>query len=196
MGLTGILDMVQESPTYQGALATLAAATNGAGPLRVTVPDAARSYLIACLCRDLHRPVLLVTAKPEDADHLSDDLATIFNRDADDAFPVLRLPESEALPYERLAEDAEISHGRLNVLSTLLYLFMGYICLFYINPLLAQLPYEGLIWLISGGAAYTIGVFFYAMDDKIPYNHAIWHACVLFGSFSHFMSVFFYVLPS
>ena len=86
--------------------------------------------------------------------------------------------------------------GRYNVVSTLLYLCMGYICLFYINPLLAKLPYEGLVWLISGGAAYTIGVFFYAMDDKIPYNHAIWHACVLFGSFSHFMSVFFYVLPS
>lgn len=86
--------------------------------------------------------------------------------------------------------------GRYNIISTLLYLCMGYICLFYINPLLAQLPYEGLIWLISGGAAYTIGVFFYAMDDKIPYNHAIWHGCVLFGSFSHFISIFFYVLPS
>ena len=86
--------------------------------------------------------------------------------------------------------------GKYNVISTILYLCMGYICLFYINPLLTKLPYEGLIWLISGGAAYTIGIFFYAMDDKIPYNHAIWHACVLFGSFSHFMSIFFYVLPS
>ncbi|SUZ78280.1 uncharacterized protein METZ01_LOCUS31134 [marine metagenome] len=86
--------------------------------------------------------------------------------------------------------------GKYNVISTLFYLFMGYLCLFYINPLLAKLPYEGLMWLISGGAAYTIGVFFYAMDGKIPYNHAIWHACVLFGSFSHFISIFFYVLPS
>ena len=86
--------------------------------------------------------------------------------------------------------------GKYNVISTLLYLCMGYICLFYINPLLSKLPYEGLVWLVVGGAAYTIGVFFYAMDDKIPYNHAILHACVLFGSFSHFMSVFFYVLPS
>lgn len=116
--------MVQESPTYQGALASLASATNGAGPLRFTVPDAARSYIIACLCRDLHRTVLLVTAKPEDADRLSDDLTTIFSKEdhpeAEAAFPVLRLPESEALPYERLAEDAEIAHGRLNVLSALL----------------------------------------------------------------------------
>jgi len=86
--------------------------------------------------------------------------------------------------------------GKYNVISTILYLCMGYICLFYINPLLTKLPYEGLVWLIIGGAAYTIGVFFYAMYDKIPYNHAIWHACVLFGSFSHFMSIFFYVLPS
>jgi transcription-repair coupling factor (superfamily II helicase) len=124
MGLSGILDMVQESPTYQGALVTLASAVNGAGPLRVTVPDAARTYLIACLCRDLHRTMLLVTAKPEDADRLSDNLATIFSKEdgseAGSTFPILRLPESEALPYERLAEDAEISHGRLNVLSALL----------------------------------------------------------------------------
>ena len=86
--------------------------------------------------------------------------------------------------------------GKYNVISTILYLCMGYICLFYINPLLSKLPYEGLVWLIIGGAAYTIGVFFYFMDKKIPYNHAIWHICVLIGSFSHFMSIFFYVLPS
>ena len=124
MGLSGILDIVQESPTYQEALATLSGATNGAGPLRITVPDAARSYLIACLCRDLHRTVLLVTAKPGDADRLSDDLTTIFSHEESEPqegiFPVLRLPESEALPYERLAEDAQVSHGRLNVLSALL----------------------------------------------------------------------------
>ncbi len=124
MGLSGILDMVQESPTYQGALATLASAVNGAGPLRVTVPDAARTYLIACLCRDLHRTMLLVTAKPEDADRLSDNLAIIFSKEdgseTGSMFPILRLPEGEALPYERLAEDADISHGRLNVLSALL----------------------------------------------------------------------------
>jgi transcription-repair coupling factor (superfamily II helicase) len=124
MGLSGILDIVQESPTYQGALATLASASNGAGPLHITVPDAARSYLIACLCRDLHRTVLLITAKPGDADRLSDELATIFSGTdgtADDSsFQVLRLPESEALPYERLAEDAAVSHGRLRVLSALL----------------------------------------------------------------------------
>jgi len=86
--------------------------------------------------------------------------------------------------------------GKYNVISTILYLCMGYICLFYINPLLSKLPYEGLVWLIIGGAAYTIGVFFYFMDKKIPYNHAIWHICVLLGSFSHFMSIFFYVIPS
>ena len=124
MGLSGILDIVQESPTYQGVLRALASTRNGSGPLHITVPDAARSYLIACLCRDLHRTVLLVTAKPEDADRLSDELSTIFGGNeetpSDDAFPVLRLPESEALPYERLAEDPAVSHGRLRVLSALL----------------------------------------------------------------------------
>ena len=124
MGLSGILDIVQKSPTYRRALATLASAPNGAGSLDITVPDAARSYFIACLCRDLYRPVLLITAKPEDADRLSDNLATIFGQedeaDGGDAFSILRLPESESLPYERLAENTQISHRRLNILSALL----------------------------------------------------------------------------
>ena len=63
--------------------------------------------------------MLVVTAKPEDADRISDELSTVLGEDRDAAV-VLRLPESEALPYERLAEDEAVAHDRLGVLSALL----------------------------------------------------------------------------
>jgi len=73
---------------------------------------------------------------------------------------------------------------------------MGAICLFYTEDLLQLLPYDGLVWLVIGCISYLIGVFFYLMDNRIAYNHFIWHLFVIAGSFSHFISIFFYVIPS
>ena len=85
--------------------------------------------------------------------------------------------------------------GRFNVLSTLMYVFMGWIIVFAISPLIANLSPGGLFWLIAGGIAYTTGAILYSIK-KIPFNHAIFHLFVLLGSFCHFMSVCFYVLPA
>jgi len=60
--------------------------------------------------------------------------------------------------------------------------------------LINNLPLEGLLWLVAGGIFYTIGAILYSIK-KIRFNHAIFHLFVLMGSFCHFMSVFFYVLP-
>jgi hemolysin III len=72
---------------------------------------------------------------------------------------------------------------------------MGWVIVFAIKPLINNLPLEGLLWLIAGGISYTIGAILYSIK-KIKFNHAIFHMFVLMGSFCHFMSVFFYVLPS
>ena len=85
--------------------------------------------------------------------------------------------------------------GQYNIISTIMYVFMGWIIVFAIKPLIHQLPLNGLIWLFAGGISYTIGAILYSID-KIKFNHAIFHLLVLFGSFCHFMSVFFYVLPN
>lgn len=85
--------------------------------------------------------------------------------------------------------------GRFNVLSTLMYVFMGWIIVFAISPLIENLSSKGLFWLIAGGIAYTTGAILYSIK-KIPFNHAIFHLFVLLGSFCHFMSVYFYVLPA
>ena len=84
--------------------------------------------------------------------------------------------------------------GRYNLLSTIMYVLMGWVIVFAIKPLINNLPREGLLWLLAGGIAYTIGAILYSIK-KIPLNHAIFHIFVLLGSFCHFVSVFFYVLP-
>ncbi|MGB5217488.1 MAG: hemolysin III family protein [Smithella sp.] len=83
---------------------------------------------------------------------------------------------------------------RFKIISTIAYIFMGWIIIFAMKPLLHALPGDGLALLISGGLAYTLGTIFYAWE-KIPFNHAIWHLFVLGGSACHFFAVLFYVIP-
>jgi hemolysin III len=84
--------------------------------------------------------------------------------------------------------------GRYNLVSTIMYVLMGWIIVFAIKPLIHNLPVEGLWWLVAGGISYTVGAILYSIK-KIKFNHGIFHVFVLSGSFCHFMSVFFYVLP-
>ena len=83
--------------------------------------------------------------------------------------------------------------GRYHLLSTLMYVFMGWIIIFAIKPLVASLSPEGLLWLVAGGIAYTTGAVLYSIK-KIKFNHAIFHLFVLLGSACHFAAVYFYVL--
>ena len=84
--------------------------------------------------------------------------------------------------------------GKYNALSTLMYIFMGWIIIFAVKPLINSLSSEGLYWLVAGGVAYTTGAVIYSIK-KIKFNHAIFHLFVLLGSTCHFISVYFYVLP-
>ncbi len=82
--------------------------------------------------------------------------------------------------------------GRFSVLSTLMYLFMGWMVIFIIKPLVQNLDIGGLYWLFSGGLAYTIGAMLYSIK-KVPFNHACFHVLVLVGSFCHYMAIYLYV---
>ncbi len=85
--------------------------------------------------------------------------------------------------------------GKYDILSALIYVIMGWLIIIAIEPMNANLPPAAMWWLLGGGIAYTVGMVFYLLN-KIPYNHAIFHIWVLLGSFAHFFTVFFYVLPS
>jgi hemolysin III len=84
--------------------------------------------------------------------------------------------------------------GRFTVFSTLMYVFMGWIIVFFIEPLTARFPPAGLAWLLAGGISYTLGAVLYSIP-KIPYHHAVFHVFVVLGSVCHFVAVYRYVLP-
>lgn len=122
MGLEGLLGLVEGLPAYRSVQGALAGAGASEGPRRLTVPDAARACLVAALWRGLGGAALVVAPKPDSADRLADELAAWLGPTdgaSGDASPVLRWPESEALPFERLAEDSAVAHGRLRILAVL-----------------------------------------------------------------------------
>ena len=79
------------------------------------------------------------------------------------------------------------------ILSTGLYLLMGWLIVIAIKPLSAGgVPISGLLLLLAGGLAYTIGVTFYALDARLHYGHFIWHLFVMTGTACHYFAVLWY----
>lgn len=85
--------------------------------------------------------------------------------------------------------------GRFKLFSTLVYIGMGWMAIFAIQPMLRQIPFSALMWLLAGGVAYTAGTVFYH-NEKLRYSHAVWHLFVLAGSACHFVAVISQVVPA
>lgn len=84
--------------------------------------------------------------------------------------------------------------GRFRTLMTMLYVAMGWIVVIALKPLIDTMPLPGLAWLGIGGFFYTAGVAFY-IRKWFRFSHGIWHLFVLGGSISHFISIYYYVIP-
>ncbi len=83
--------------------------------------------------------------------------------------------------------------GRFKVLSTSIYLVMGWLFVIGYHSLAAALP-EGLFpWLLAGGVCYSVGVVFYLLK-KLRFSHVVWHLFVLAGSIFHFFGIYRYIL--
>jgi hemolysin III len=78
--------------------------------------------------------------------------------------------------------------GRFRLLSTLIYVAMGWLVLVGIVPLTQQLHTGTLLWLLAGGVTYTAGTLFYHWQ-RLRFSHAIWHGFVLGGSVCHAIAV-------
>lgn len=78
--------------------------------------------------------------------------------------------------------------------STGLYLAMGWQVLTVLDPLLQRMPAAGIGWLVAGGAAYTGGVLFYLLDNRLRYAHFAWHLFVIGGSVCHFFAALRYAV--
>lgn len=81
---------------------------------------------------------------------------------------------------------------RFILISTVLYVVMGWLIVIAWNPLVTALPQGGLVLLVVGGVLYTIGSIFYVWRG-FHYHHAVWHVFVLLGTMAHFFAVLFYV---
>lgn len=86
---------------------------------------------------------------------------------------------------------SRISHP---VISTGLYLLMGWLIVIAAGPLSARVPVSGLLWLLAGGLAYTIGVGFFTFDARLRYAHFIWHLFVMMGTGFHYFAVLGYAV--
>ena len=78
------------------------------------------------------------------------------------------------------------------VLSTGLYLLMGWLVVVAAVPMYARVPASGLLLLVAGGVAYTAGVAFFVTDARLRYGHFIWHLFVLAGTTCHYFAVLWY----
>ena len=84
---------------------------------------------------------------------------------------------------------------RLPVVSTMVYVALGWLVIIAIKPVVALVPVAAILWLLAGGLLYTAGVGFFAWQ-KLPYHHAIWHLFVMGGSVCHYLAVMYYVVPA
>ena len=81
---------------------------------------------------------------------------------------------------------------KYRLISTLIYLSMGWMAIFKIKSFYVYLPKQAFAGIVIGGIFYSIGTIFYS-NERIRNHHAIWHIFVLLGSISHFIAIYFYV---
>lgn len=86
--------------------------------------------------------------------------------------------------------------------SSIIYIGMGWLCVFAFVPIMKSLSMAGFVWLLAGGIIYTIGGIIYAL--KLPIfnshhknfgSHEIFHLFVMGGSICHFIVMYFFVMP-
>ncbi|GAB6092103.1 PAQR family membrane homeostasis protein TrhA [Furfurilactobacillus curtus] len=81
--------------------------------------------------------------------------------------------------------------GRYNVISTVIYVVMGWMCALAFPQLYHGLGPTGFWLLVSGGVAFTVGAIIYSFQD-IPFGHVIWHLFVMLGTILMYFSVLLY----
>ena len=91
-----------------------------------------------------------------------------------------------------IAQEIWLAKGT-RIVSLIIYILMGWLAMVAVMPLWRALSPAGFAWLAAGGACYTLGIVFYALDHKVRHGHGLWHLFVLGGSICHFFTVLLYV---
>ena len=83
-----------------------------------------------------------------------------------------------------------VALGRHPRLSLALYLLMGWVAVVVLVPLWEAMPRASFWWVLTEGLFYTIGAYFFRLDDKHAFYHAIWHVFIMLGSLSHIIALY------
>ena len=86
-----------------------------------------------------------------------------------------------------------ISIERFKKFSMICYIASGWCIVIAIYPLIKAIATGGLVLLVLGGVAYTLGIIFYK-KKTVRYMHAIWHIFVLLGAILQYFSILKYVI--
>jgi hemolysin III len=74
-------------------------------------------------------------------------------------------------------------------LSTIIYNVMGWAVVIALPSLYHSVGLKGLLLLVAGGVAYTVGSLFYSMKKR-RYMHVVWHLFVMLGAMLMFFSIY------
>ena len=117
MHLSGLPDLLGRLPAFRAWLETFSMPGGEAVPQSVFA--AARPLVVAGLCRERARPVVLLTGRSERAQQLCDQLARWLPPSEEGGPPILLLADPDALPYERIRWSGRTRQQRLTALAAL-----------------------------------------------------------------------------
>lgn len=89
---------------------------------------------------------------------------------------------------------AAIDHKKYSKFSMACYIGMGWCIVVAAKVAFESIPFAGLMWLLAGGIAYTIGAVIYVIGKKKRYMHSVFHIFVLLGTVLQFVCIFFYIV--
>jgi hemolysin III len=88
-----------------------------------------------------------------------------------------------------------INIHKFMILSTSLYITIGWSIIFASQELINTIGVNGFLWMLCGGIAYTVGAVLYGVAGKKSlWFHTVFHIFILIGTVLQFISVWFYVL--
>ena len=93
-----------------------------------------------------------------------------------------------ALAIVGIIQECCVARGA-RLTSLAIYLIMGWLALFALEPLFEALSWRGMAWLVASGLVYTGGIVFYLYDERVRHFHGVWHLCVLAGSALHYAAI-------
>ncbi len=83
---------------------------------------------------------------------------------------------------------------KYSILSMICYIGMGWCIVLAAKVAIETIPLPGLLWLLAGGIAYTVGAALYGLGKKHRYMHSVFHLFVVAGSILQFVCIVRYIL--